>query len=388
MDDISKFIEQTISIPDTIKYINPYDPFFFSDISNKDTDTIILPDFRNNPLSNIISLDDTTFSKYLEILLFLFYNLNNTSKNVNKHKILPICNYNFTNQTNYFIQIDLTTFEIKIPIDFLQEIINCFNNNTRILILPIRLDFLNIKEDYNNYNNYNNHNNFDQKMFSAHSNLIIIDNLWKTIEFFEPHGISLSHYTAEIIDIPKILENFIKSIFLLPNYTFINVSQNCPIGVQSKQGEFNPSAGHCLVWSLYFIMLRILNINYIPKNNKSISQRINEHISSYEPQEADKIIRQFLYYIESLQFQNIPSEPPYITSYNLMDYVENLAPIVNRLKYLIPNSLTFNPNFELIKAEIISYAKLPNFAEIIVTEYSNFIFKLYQESFDSTLRIV
>ena len=369
MDDISKFIEQAINIPDTIKYINPYDPFFFSDISNKDTDTIILPDFKNNPLSNIISLDDTKFSKYLEILLFLFYNLNNTSRNVNTQKILPICNYNFTNQTNYFIQIDLTTFEIKIPIDFLQEITNCFNNNTRILILPIRLDFLNIKRDYNNFGNVGN-----EEMTSAHSNLIIIDNLWKTIEFFEPHGISLSHYTAEIISIPNVLENFLKTNLLLYDYTFINVSQNCPRGVQSKQGEFNPSAGHCLAWSLYFIMLRILNINYVPKNNKSISQRINEYISTYEPQKADKTVRQFLHYIESLQFQIQPFQPFYFTAYNLMDYVQDLAPIENRLKYLIPMSLTFNPNSELINKEINSYIKMPNFFEITNAEYLKYIF--------------
>ena len=369
MDDISEFIEQSINIPDTIKYINPYDPFFFSDISNKDTDTIILPDFKNISLSNIISLDDTTFSKYLEILLFLFYNLNNVSKYVNKYKTLPICNFNFTNQTNYFIEIDLTTFEIKIPTEFLNEIINCISNNTRILILPIRLDFLNIKQDYNNFDY--------QTITSAHSNLIIIDNLWKTIEFFEPHGISLSHYTAEIINIPNALENFIKHNFLLYDYTFINVSQNCPIGIQSRQGEFNPSAGHCLAWSLYFIMIRVLNMNYLPKNNKSVSQRINEYISTYKPHEADKTIRQFLSYIESLQFEIKPFDPSntyYAQIYNLMDYIQDLTPIVNRLKYLIPISLTFNPNFELIKREINSYTKLPNFSEITNAEYLKYIF--------------
>jgi len=357
-DDFSQYIipPQVIT---NVKYVDPYNPY--SEITDKDSNTIVLPKLDNLKLSNINVLDDTTFSECLDLLLF---NFNILSQSGGK-----VCTMFFNKIEEFFIHLNLITFQIDISHDIMIQIQNCINNNpSGIIILPVRLDFLNIQQEYNLDLSKEDVN---QNVHTAHSNLIIIDNTWKTIEFYEPHGITLGHAYSDFIQIPQILENFLKTSFSsIDNYSFVNVSNSCPIGAQTIQGIYNASAGHCLAWSLYFIMVRILNFNFVPIG-KNISQTINEIITKETPQQIDSTIKRFLTYIQTLGV--LPSRVMmHINKYNLQYFIENKSQIETRLRNLIRlyfmNAIFYKRDFKLIFEEIISYKALPNYYEIFIDE--------------------
>jgi hypothetical protein len=356
-DEFAQYIDEPRLI--NVKYVNPYNPY--SEITDKDTNTIVLPKLDDLTLSNINVLDDSTFSECLDLLLFNFNILSQAGEKV--------CTMFFNKIEEFFIHLNLITFQIDISNDIMIQIQRCIDKNpTGIIILPVRLDFLNIKKDYDlDISN----DDINKDVNTAHSNLIIIDNTWKTIEFYEPHGITLGHAYSEFIQIPQILEKFIKTSFTnINNYSFVNVSSNCPIGAQTLQGFHNISAGHCLAWSLYFIMVRILNYNFLPIG-KNISQTINEIITKGTPQEIDSTIRRFLTYIETLGV--LPSRVmTHINKYNLQYFIENQTQIETRLRNLIRlyfmNAIFYKRNFKLIFEEIISYKTLPNYHEIFIDE--------------------
>jgi hypothetical protein len=341
-----------------IKYVNPYDPY--SSISAKDTDTIILPDFSDLEMSNIISLDDSSFSDCLDNILFNF-NLFSTSSD-------RVCHMFFDKIEDYFLRINLKTFQISISIDTITQIMNCLTSNTLpIVILPVRLDFLNIESDYAKTLQKN-----DSKLYAAHSNLIIIDKLHKTVEFFEPHGIILSHHYSNILHIESIIQNFLTKTFELKGYTFINISTTCPIGAQSIQSLISPESGHCLAWSLYFIMVRLLNIYFLP-TQETVFQTINKIITSQDSITINKTIRQFLKYIETLNIK--PTRFIWAhNTYDISNYIENQTLIKQRLRHLInvyfKNAIFYKHDFRKIFEEIISYKNIPDFDKIFIEEMS------------------
>jgi|688.fasta_scaffold00680_22 hypothetical protein len=341
------------------KYVNPYDPY--SSISPDDMNTIILPDLSNLPMSNIIALDDTSFSECLDNILFNF-NLFSTSSD-------RVCHMFFNKIEDYFLRINLTTFQISISIDTVAQIMNCLTSNTLpIVILPVRIDFLNIESDYAITLQKN-----DSNLYTAHSNLIIIDKLQKTVEFFEPHGIILSHAYSNILHIESIIQNFLTKTFELTGYTFINISTTCPIGAQTIQSLISPESGHCLAWSLYFIMVRLLNIYFLP-TQETVFQTINKIITSQDAITIDTTIRQFLSYIESLAI--IPTRFfKAHNTYDISNYIENKTFIELRLRHLInvyfKNAIFYHQDFRKIFEEIISYKNIPNFDKIFIEEISN-----------------
>jgi hypothetical protein len=361
------FDEYSLDRQINIKYVNPYDPYPY--ISPADINTIILPDLSNLPLSNTFSLDDTTFSESLDNILFNF-NLFSTSSD-------KVCHMFFNKIEEYFLRINLTTFQISISVDTVSQIMTCLNsNNLPIIILPVRLDFMNIESDYNITLQTTNSDN----LYSAHSNLIIIDKLYKTIEFFEPHGIILGHTYSNILNIESIIQKFITNTFELSGYTFINISSMCPIGAQSLQSIINPESGHCLAWSLYFIMVRMLNIYFSVYDQESVFQTINKIITSQNPVTLDKTIRQFLSYIESIQIIPIKYFSANNT-YDISNYIENKTPIELRLRHLIAiyfkNAIFYQQDFKKIFEEIISYRNIPNFDKIFIEEINRSYHKLH-----------
>lgn len=342
------------------RYVNPYDPY--TSISSADINTIILPDLQNFPLSDRIALDDSTFSECLDNILFNF-NLFSTSSD-------RVCHMFFNKIEEYFLRINLTTFQISISVDTITQIMNCLNSdNLPIVILPVRIDFMNIEDSYTPTMQLEPSKN----LHTAHSNLIIIDKLYKTVEFFEPHGIILGHTYSSILHIESIIQNFLTETFRLNAYKFINISTSCPIGAQSLQSLINPESGHCLAWSLYFIMVRLLNIYFI-YDKESVFQTINKVITSQDPISIDKTIRQFLSYVESitiipLKFLNASN------TYNISNYIQNKDLIEARLRYLInvyfKNAVFYQKDFRKIFEEIISYKNIPNFDKIFIEEMSS-----------------
>lgn len=353
----SEFDKYSINRHIDIKYVNPYDPY--SSISPNDIDTIILPDLSNFQLSDRFFLDDTTFSECLDNILF---NFNIFSKSSDR-----VCHTFFNKIEEYFLRINLTTFQISISVDTVSQINTCLNSSKLpIVILPVRLDFLNIQSEYDMSLQMDDSKN----LYTAHSNLIIIDKLHKTIEFFEPHGIILGHAYSNILNIESIIQKFVKNTFRLTNYTFINISSRCPIGAQSIQSLINPESGHCLAWSLYFIMVRLLNI-YFAYGQESIFETINKIITSQDPTTIDKTIRQFLSYIDSIvvlpiKFLNANN------TYDISAYIENEVYIETRLRYLIKvyfkNAIFYQNDFRKVFEEIISYKNIPNFDKIFIEE--------------------
>jgi len=340
----------------------------FSNITQIDTDTILIPDLNNYPLSNTQSLNDWMFSDFFDNLILNFYLFRSFNS---------ICPIYYDNVEEYFLRIDLSKLELSISDNTVNQIKSCINLNKNIIILPIRLDVIDIVLDYNISEQNQQDNN---SIYSAHSNLLIIDPEYETIDFFEPHGIILGHAYSNIIRLQEMIENFVKRTFDIYNYTFVNITNNCPIrrgqGLQTYQSYTNRTAGHCLVWSLYFITVRLMNVNYIRTNTeKTISQTINEILISNFSHNADIIIRQFLSYVESCttQSQRYNSSSGY--KQDLLQYTTDTSAIQARLRHLIQiyfvNAVFYHKDFKKIFAEIVSYQNLPNFDTIFVEEMSN-----------------
>ncbi len=99
----------------------------------------------------------------------------------------------------------------------------------------------------------------------SHSNLLIIDRLRHEIEHFEPHGEFLGSSEQS-----NIIMNHVKNLMfkLLPSYKFIPTLDYCPkVGPQVKQkNNTNCShGGYCVVWSILYGYLRLLNPTYLRK---------------------------------------------------------------------------------------------------------------------------
>ena len=306
-----------------IKYIKVDSPNPFEHIDQIYTDTILLPDLSNYQLSNTQSLTDWMFSEFFDNLIFNFMSFPSMG---------TVCTVYYQRVEEYFLRINLTTLELTISNNTINQIQNCINSGVQFIILPIRLDFLDIETDYNI--NLTDTENTDQ-IQSSHSNLLIIDTVWKTIDFFEPHGIVLTHAYSNIIHLQEAIENFVKKLFGIYDYTFVNIANTCPLGLQSIQSITDPTSGHCLVWSLYFITVRLMNANYIRTTEKTISQTINEILISKFSRNADTIIRQFLSYVEYCTIQSQRYNSSSGSKQDLLQYTTDTSAIQARLRHLI-----------------------------------------------------
>jgi hypothetical protein len=352
------------------KYIKLDNSNPFVNIDKIYDDTIILPDLSEFPLSETKALDDWKFSEFFDNLIFNFNNF---------PSMKSVCNVYYNKIEEYFLRIDLTTLELSVSNNTISQIQNCIDSSVHIIILPIRLDLLDIQTDYNV-----NFTESDTNPNSSHSNLLIIDTVWKTIDFFEPHGIVFGHTYSNIINLQETVEFFVKNIFAIQDYTFVNIANACPIGLQTLQTFINPQSGHCLVWSLYFITVRLMNTNYIHTDfNKTISQTINELLVKNFSSDADTTIRQFLTYIEntiSIQTRTYTDQ-----KYDLLTMLSSTDVIEHRLRYLIRmyffNIILYNKDFKKIFREIVSYKNLKNFDKIFIEEMSNNFISLNQSDF-------
>lgn len=267
-------------------------------------DHIILPNLRHSLPSSSLYLKEDVFSKYLDKIIL------DTLKTDSD----TVCAFQSVFITDYFITIDFVDFIYKIPNILLSSLEQCKNNtNIRFYIIPLRLNF-----------NYKD----------AHSNVIIIDNQYKTIEYFEPHGVMFTGLDVPY-DIQRHIKILISRLFPIRSklYTFKNVQNYCPIGLQGLQTITNPASGHCLAWSLLFINVRINNlysstdyiIEYFTKNFNSI--------------DLDKYMRRYIGMLETTtEFANIKTFSNF--KYNLGLSRTEGQNITTRIKYLINEYLT------------------------------------------------
>ena len=101
-----------------------------------------------------------------------------------------------------------------------------------------------------------------QLLTFSHANILLIDNVNKNIELFEPHGYKDEDSTLEGIKgayFQKViyLKKFIKKI--LPGYNFKDVT-----GMFKKEGfqmKYDARRGYCVTWSILYVHYRLLNPN-------------------------------------------------------------------------------------------------------------------------------
>lgn len=290
---------------------------------------LIVPNLEGIIPSKSYYLTEDIFTSYFDKIILDSFILNNKS----------LCLMNSVFVSDYFIKIDFIDFKYKIPNTFLKSLTICkADNNIRFYIIPIALVF---------------------SYTSAHSNVIIVDNLNKTIEFFEPHG---QQYSG--IPKPYSIQYHIRILLntLFPirskTYTFKNVQNSCPIGLQQLQNISNPTSGHCLAWSLLFLQLKIQNLLV------STDTIINYLINIYN---IDLYMRKFIGFLE-LYTLFIPKKQSNYTSELILNKQEQKN-IINRIELLTnlyKNKLDNNDNNDNddIFEELISYHKFPNFNKI------------------------
>lgn len=308
-------------------------------------DNMILPNLKLVKPSESIYLREDIFSKYLDkIIVEAFQHYGDT-----------ICMLKSVFYTDYFITIDFVDFLYKIPNILLTSINNCKNNpSIRFYVIPIRLN-LTYKD--------------------AHSNVVIVDNLYKTIEFFEPHG---SVFRGFHVPKPYNIENHIKILLsrLFPIrsklYTYKNVQSSCPIGLQGQQSLINPESGHCLAWSLLFVNTRIHNMFLSPE------YIINYFNTNFNPSDLDLYMKRYISLLEQTTYNvNTKTLPNF-------KYQLNLSPdekihISNRIQSLTQQyllELTHEKDKSIINKifeELISYHKFQYFNDIFFKTVNEFM---------------
>lgn len=92
---------------------------------------------------------------------------------------------------------------------------------------------------------------YDTDFNINHANALIINNITKTIERFEPHG-NTKYYDQNKLDIK--LSNYAKRFGL----TYVNMSDSC-LPLQSKEDVFYDINRSCMIWSLWYIEYRLQN---------------------------------------------------------------------------------------------------------------------------------
>jgi hypothetical protein len=169
--------------------------------------------------NDINFLDNASFSNSLKSLLSEFYFRTTGLKNI----------------SDYYLYINLKKLSYNISNELIE-----YNSVNYIKIIPIAITFALVDE--------------------GHANVVIVDDMRQTIEFFEPHGLTYNNTIYNGINLNDLIPKIIHDIY--PNsstYTFINVSSQCKKGLQSKESSITKK-GYCLAWSLLFIKLKLDNL--------------------------------------------------------------------------------------------------------------------------------
>lgn len=299
-------------------------------MKNHSSMNITLPNIDTNIIPSKSShLSHELFSKYLDIIL-------STSNNL-------FCKINSIFSSDYYIEINFINYSYNIS-DFLElSIKECIQNNTRFFILPIRL----IMKDSN----------------EGHANLIILDTVLKRIEFFEPHGIlNLTNIFYDIeLHIIHCL-SFYFPILDIKSFSFQNIQQFCPLGLQQKQNLIDTKSGHCLAWVLLIIHLRILNI-ILP------IEYIIDFLQSIDIYVLDQYIKLYISQVENT-FINSPSVFKFtkkIAVFKLSNKeISQIQPyLINLIKQLYVTTDTNRK--QKILQEILLYRNFPNFYQLFLT---------------------
>jgi hypothetical protein len=343
--------------------------------------TIVFPQFTNFPKATDILLTEDAFVSYLESILFA----------VAKKDLSFSCLYNFSNVMDNFLEFDFTSSRARISNELIMNTNMC-KDSVNMIVVPIKITMIASKSKYDEFDidtimNISTEDDFTQFGFetkeerdvgdylTGHSNVVIIDNKSKRLEFFEPHGASFGHHFNNIVNIQALFEKVIKLAFpFTRDYVFSNVAVSCPLGPQSLQ---TPSAGHCLAWSLLFVLLRILNSGASEPN---ISSTLYDFLIHIEGRSLDTLIRRFISFVKSLP----KVEKPYSNSLEIITtrllQPSDFTKIDQRLHYLLNiyfnklNNLSHD-DIDVVYEEINAYRHIPSFHKTYRKVFTDFVQK-------------
>lgn len=295
---------------------------------------IVLPNLHLTEESTSEYLDERWFAIYFDAIIEKIFSTNK-----------DICLFTSNYTIDYFIIIDFLNFKYYISELLAKSIEKCQDINNRFYILPIKLIF-----------NYTD----------AHSNIIIIDNQKKTIEFLEPHGefidanlpYNTERYVLQIIDIL-----FLAHPIDIRTYNFVNVQKNCPRGgLQTIQSEVNPGSGYCLAWSLLFINIKLYNLNV---DSDYIIQYL---LNSFSPDELNTYIKRFMGFLESSNKTKLYDDDSRLKIEYNIELSENDKKKISKRIYDLVNKLKSSTITEdersLINKELVSYQNFPKFQDV------------------------
>ena len=243
-----------------------------------DDTSIILPNLENVQETSSIVLDSVFYTTYMDKII-IDVSQNNILKSINHFNLSQsVCFFTSDQYSDYFIKIDFNQHIYSIPLKFRSMLEYCKGIQERqegfirFYIIPITLIFKG----------------------GSHANVIIIDNLSMTIEFFEPHGVKYRGQYHDIYDMEHHIKNVLKDIFPkhYQTYKYVN-TQTCVKGLQIIQetGK-NGQGGFCAAWSLLIIHMRLLNI-YLETTDV-----IKFFMENFNSTELDRYIKRYASYIE------------------------------------------------------------------------------------------
>lgn len=271
---------------------------------------IILPSLSKN--TQYCTFSGSTF----DILCGLIYILNN-NKNVlspidknfkyNKNLIKLYKSFGFIiNEDTEFLNFEIvwTNKILVFPENFENNMQKIFkhaqNNNIQFIIILLGIE---ISQNY-------------------HTNIVIIDMFSETIERFEPNGGYFPNkfdYDAELLD--DLLISKFNTIYLLD---YVKPSKYLPrIGFQqfdniNKNTTIGDPDGFCVVWSLYYANMRVINPSL---SRKQITNIILRLIKSYPIDESFKsIIRNYSVNITNLRDEILQRADMNINDWNNKKY--------------------------------------------------------------------
>lgn len=339
-----------------------------------DNNVLLIPNLLEYEQSNDSYLTEDVFISFVERLYTLL-----SSNNLTSICLQPMSPFQSILET--FIHVDLTNMTVRVPhksFNYINEICPSIS----MIVFPIKIHLVNIQDSYLEHDKYNFDLNdtdlhyIDQLLQSltlttAHSNLLLIDNHNKTIEYFEPHGITLSHTSSSIVSLERIIYKTVLKFFpFVSSYSFTNASNSCIIGVQTIQSLVDNKVGHCLAWSLFFLLMRLFN-NKLVLYGESISEFIHRFLVSLPAVQLDDIVRRFITYVQTNSHKTDKHYSNYLTfdinaslSRKEKSTIEERLSVISDIyiKKLINSS---EQDMAILFTEIISYRNLPNFHQIM-----------------------
>lgn len=222
------------------------------------------------------------------------------------------------------------------------------------------------------------------RLSGRHSQALLVDNSFQTIEFFEPNGTAASWY----LPVNIFLQNKFREIY--PEYTFLSTGDFCPrVGPQMVSNQ-----GICGSFSLLFLILRVFNESYT-------SGEIVDLLLTLSKEETQHLMRQFICYLDDYATRQNLYELQRIYD-RMSERVANYPLMTNALNTLYYNldvskleefERVYQPNLYLIsfpeisqmlsapESSIILFEFLPEH-QIIPHKTSNYIATFYSSTGD------